>query len=241
MISLFALLAAGLSALVLFFAFLSGQADRFLPASDFTADPRLQASIACTLKDMSRAGPIDDAWYAELESHELADGSLSPVLLERAADGNENAQLMVAFFYLGDLGRPDLYPEGISWLQSAAQAGSPLAANELGRAYSIGDFGLQSDRELAIYWLLRGQERGDRMASYNLAELHRTWTLAAPFSSGPFARDAYFDALLASASNCYPEALHILANELEKGISVTRDSQSAANLRYRVTDHQNRS
>jgi TPR repeat protein len=100
-----------------------------------------------------------------------------------AALGDVEAQARLAMIYWANadneyavvelgLSADQLRTEGRRLMESAARAGNTEAQNELGLAHLDGDFGVPVDYERAFAWLTAADQRGDALASYNLARIY---------------------------------------------------------------------
>jgi len=70
------------------------------------------------------------------------------------------------------LTKQDLWSEGLRLITLAAEAGVPVAQNELGRALLLGDFGVPLDFAAAYRWLNAAAAQDDEVAMFNLARAH---------------------------------------------------------------------
>lgn len=102
-------------------------------------------------------------------------------LIERAGQGDVDAQLSVAFMYSEGLhGLQQDNAQAAHWYQLAAEQGSGDAARRLATAYQTGDLGLAVDRRQSNRWYQsaarsyqREAEGGDAEAQYQLGQLYQ--------------------------------------------------------------------
>ena len=89
-------------------------------------------------------------------------------LIERANQGDVNAEFQLASMYAKGLGVPQNLEEAVKWYYTAALAGNARAQFELGMLYNKG-MGVPKDYFLAYYWFnvsasgATGGERDFRM------------------------------------------------------------------------------
>ena len=114
------------------------------------------------------AEPSDDA----VSAYKSGDYKKAFALLKPLADhGNAMAQT-----YLGDMcfygqGRPQSYPDALSWYRSAAEQDNAAALNSLGFMYQMGQ-GTPQDTAAAIAWYRRAADLGYSVAQNNLAIIY---------------------------------------------------------------------
>ena len=77
-----------------------------------------------------------------------------------AADGNANAQLMLAQLYLKGVPGVTYNPHrGLFWLERAAESGKPELQEHLGEVFHFGTYGIR-DLDKALYWYQKAADNG---------------------------------------------------------------------------------
>ena len=89
------------------------------------------------------------------------------VLLERAKEGNLEAQKDLAMAYVRGDEIEQNYEEAFKWYKAAAEQGDADAQNSLYNRYAKGE-GVEQNSEEAMKWLHRSAEQGYGLAYYNL-------------------------------------------------------------------------
>ena len=89
------------------------------------------------------------------------------VLLERAKEGNLEAQKDLAMAYVRGDEIEQNYEEAFKWYKAAAEQGDADAQNSLYNRYAKGE-GVEQNSEEAMKWLHRSAEQGHGLAYYNL-------------------------------------------------------------------------
>src|SRR5215471_9505906 len=80
-------------------------------------------------------------------------------LVDRAQQGNPDAQFRLALAYESGTGTSQDYAAAVRWYKSAADAGVPAAQNNLGSMYGRG-LGVTKDDAEALKWYLRAASEG---------------------------------------------------------------------------------
>jgi len=93
--------------------------------------------------------------YAELEYE-----SAFQILLPLAQGGFVRAQEMVGTMYQIGLGIPKDIDAAFRWLEAAAEAGSGVAAHNLGTLWQTCEPERRSDVEKSLYWFEVARSRG---------------------------------------------------------------------------------
>ena len=88
-------------------------------------------------------------------------------LLERAKEGNLEAQKDLAMAYVRGDEIEQNYEEAFKWYKAAAEQGDADAQNSLYNRYAKGE-GVEQNSEEAMKWLHRSAEQGHGLAYYNL-------------------------------------------------------------------------
>jgi len=108
-------------------------------------------------------------WLAEV-MRTLWFGSLRS-LIQRAEQGNVEAQHDLGQMYgLGD-GVPQDYQKARYWIEKAAEQGHAKAQFNLGGQYEQG-LGVQKDYQKSLYWYEKAAEQGNVSAQYNIGLLY---------------------------------------------------------------------
>ena len=89
------------------------------------------------------------------------------VLLERAKEGNLEAQKDLAMAYVRGDEIEQNYEEAFKWYKAAAEQGDADAQNSLYNRYAKGE-GVEQNSEEAMKWLHRSADQGHELAYYNL-------------------------------------------------------------------------
>ena len=189
-------------------------------------DERLMQAARCTVYDMTVSDGLSQEWWARFHAMDGDPGLVAGIEAE-ARDGNVEAMELIAF-HLASRGDDAEEAEAGDWMMLAAEAGSITAINEIGYSLTHGGLGLDPDIHEGAIWLRRAIEGGDPLAASNLAHLYETGQLPPP--EGMTAREASLDALLLSASHCYPPSLEQVSNRLKRGRDLPRDLEIAGNI-----------
>ena len=92
--------------------------------------------------------------------------------IDKARNGNKNAQYNIGYFYFyGKGGVSQNYDIALPWLRKAADQGVEQAQALLGLAYDHG-FGVPQDYATAAYWYRKAADKGDVLALNNLGLLY---------------------------------------------------------------------
>src|SRR5437879_273823 len=93
-------------------------------------------------------------------------------LLPLAKQGDEDAQVFVAFMYQKGDGVPQDYSEAAKWYRLAAEQGDALAQEALGSMYSKGAGVPQDDKE-ALRWYGLAAAQGYPRGEFNLGFMYQ--------------------------------------------------------------------
>ena len=77
-----------------------------------------------------------------------------------AAQGNDEAQNDIGFFYMNGWGVAQDYAQAMSWLRKAADQGNSQAQKSVGYMYFKG-WGVAPDRAEAVRWFRKAAASGD--------------------------------------------------------------------------------
>jgi TPR repeat protein len=89
-------------------------------------------------------------------NYALAFARLNPL----AEEGNAEAQCMLACIYHLGLGQAINGCEAIKWYVESSRQGYPVASNNLGTIYSVGDCGVEADQQEANQWYQLSRAQG---------------------------------------------------------------------------------
>jgi TPR repeat protein len=90
------------------------------------------------------------------QNYQLAFDLLKPL----AESGNAEAQCMIATIYHLGLGHEINGVEALKWYFESAKQGYPVASNNLGTIYLMGDCGVEANRQEAARWYQLSREQG---------------------------------------------------------------------------------
>ena len=96
----------------------------------------------------------------------MEDSPLAADLLNRAGQGDAEAQYELGWRHALGMELPEDEAEAVWWLRLAATNGHPLARNNLGARYLSGE-GVEADPVEAYRWFHLAAEAGDRKAGKN--------------------------------------------------------------------------
>lgn len=188
----------------------------------FFEDERLARAARCTVNDMALSDGFSNAWWARFNSMDGDEAIVREIEAEAEA-GNLEAMEQIAF-HLAQRGESEA-ERARGWMLRAAEAGSVPAINEIGYSYTHGSLGTERDVEAGVEWLIRAMDAGDPLAAANLANLYAEGETDPP--DGMDAEAASLEALLFSASGCYPPSLENISDRLKRGRGVPRDLEAA--------------
>ncbi|QJD68380.1 sel1 repeat family protein [Xanthomonas campestris pv. badrii] len=141
--------------------------------------------------------------------------------LRRAAAGQDSAaQLLLAQLYAEGRGVPADPATAMLWYEVAANAGQPVAMNQLGRCHELG-FGTPVNEALAALWYRRAADHGLDWGMYNLAHLHASGRGVAQDQTQALA--LYRQA----AERGHAKSMNFLARYLDQGLACTADPHAA--------------
>lgn len=186
-------------------------------------DERLVRAARCTVYDMTVTEGFEDAWVVEYEA--LGSGELPVQTVETRAQGGDVTAMELLAFHFAHRGGEEALPSAGDWMLRAAQAGSTIAAQEVGFARIEGTLGLEIDVEAGIRWLRQASEAGDPIAMHNIGELYELGMIDPP--EGLDAEDAALDAYLDAAAGCYDDSLEVIADRMKRGRGLPRDLEVA--------------
>lgn len=160
-----------------------------------------------------------------------------PRLLQKANDGNAEAQFQLGLVYeTGSDGGQD-YAEAAQWYRKAADAGYPGAQNNLGGLYLRG-LGVEQSNAEAMKWYLRAATQGHRAAENNVGYMYATGrdgvrpreaTLADQVEAVKWYRRA--------AKTGYPAAEFNLGFAYFRGVGVSKDLAEAIRWLFKAAGH----
>ena len=107
--------------------------------------------------------------FAEMSEKEVA--NIIKNIINRAEQGNAEAQNLVGEIYFLGKGVIQDYQEAAKWFSKAAEQGDANAQNLLGEMYSYGE-GEKQDYQEAAKWYRKAAEQRDANAQYNLGLLY---------------------------------------------------------------------
>jgi TPR repeat protein len=136
-------------------------------------------------------------------------------LIEKANQGNADAQYSLGFMYANGQGVPQNYPVAIEWLSKAADQGNGGAEYGLGYMYANAQ-GVSEDDGEAGKWFRKAAEQGVEAAQY---------TLGSMYANGQRGVSKDFD-----------EAVKWLSKAAEQG---NRDAQYLLGLQYKSAQGEN--
>ena len=149
-----------------------------------------------------------------------------------AADGDVNAQLMLAQLYLKGLPGVTYNPQrGLFWLEHAAEAGKPELQEHLGEVFHFGTYGVR-DLDRALYWYQKAADSGLGSAMDYIGLFHSAG-LAGLRQDCIKALEWYDKALDAGYSRAKGNIIWILATCPQQEL---RDGQKALKLAQEVID-----
>ena len=150
-------------------------------------------------------------------------------ILERARQGNAQAQYELAFYLVGRRSGRLASSEAVRWLRRAAEQGHVRAQSDLGLLYLRG-IGLSQDEMEAARWLHRAAEQGDAAAQADLGQLYYLGTGVDhdPVRAADWYRRAANQGLALAQFN--------LASMYDNGVGVSQNSATAAHW-YREAAH----
>lgn len=142
-------------------------------------------------------------------------------ILERARQGDAQAQYELAFYLVGRRSGRLAASEAVRWLRQAAEQGHGRAQSDLGLLYLRG-IGLKQDETEAARWLHRAAEQGDASAQADLGQMYYLGTGVNQDSarSAEWYRRAANQGLALAQFN--------LASMYESGVGVRQDTAIAA-------------
>ncbi len=94
--------------------------------------------------------------------------------LERAKQGDIDAQFVLGNSYYNGEGVKQNYAEAAKWYRQAAEQGDGISQYNLGVLYTNGD-GVQQDLTEAVKWFRMAAQNGDENAQDALKQLGQTW------------------------------------------------------------------
>jgi hypothetical protein len=163
----------------------------------------------------------DAARFPDATPYDFKYEGVTPALRAAARAGDLDAQFELGVLLILDAGADTAPPEAVEWLLTAAEAGHPAAANEIGNGYAKGDLGLPRDPDAAFQWHRRAAAGGDELGQFNVAIAYRD-------GAGVRRDDAqaarYF---LLSAERGVPYAQFNLALVLREGVGLKRSRETA--------------
>ena len=141
-------------------------------------------------------------------------------LLERAKEGNLEAQKDLAMAYVRGDEIEQNYEEAFKWYKAAAEQGDADAQNSLYNRYAKGE-GVEQNSEEAMKWLHRSADQGHGLAYYNLGF---------EYSSGALVRKNELEAIKwykKAVKKDVTEAYYQLGFLYTYGDTIKKDYQSA--------------
>ncbi len=141
-------------------------------------------------------------------------------LLERAKEGNLEAQKDLAMAYVRGDEIEQNYEEAFKWYKAAAEQGDADAQNSLYNRYAKGE-GVEQNSEEAMKWLHRSADQGHELAYYNLGF---------EYSSGALVRKNELEAIKwykKAVKKDVTEAYYQLGFLYTYGDTIKKDYQSA--------------
>ena len=88
-------------------------------------------------------------------------------LIQKANQGNAEAQNNLGVAYYNGEGVEQSYSKAVYWYQKSAEQGNAVAQNNLGVSYYNGE-GVEQSYSKAVYWCQKSAEQGNADAQYNL-------------------------------------------------------------------------
>lgn len=146
-----------------------------------------------------------------------AHGQIRPDLLEKAAKGNLDAQIELAYIYESGTGVPVDKQKAIAWYRKAAEQGSAHAQFSLARQYQSQDGVPNPQATEGIKWYRRAADQGHVNAKFNLFTIYR-YGLGVP---ADYAESMKW--LSMSAFSDYPPAQANLGYSYLDGIIIPKD------------------
>ena len=148
------------------------------------------------LRDLAARNHPPSKWllgrmYASGEGIEKNPKRAAELLTEAGSAGFTFAQVQLAWLFIDTLGQPEL---GIKTLKAAADDGYPIAQNDLGQLYYIGDI-VPADPKLAIKYLTVAAENAEINAQLTLGRIYSN----SDFVSADFTKSLYYNTLAAEA------------------------------------------
>lgn len=142
-------------------------------------------------------------------------------ILERARQGDAQAQYELAFYLVGRRSGRLASSEAVRWLRRAAEQGHVQAQSDLGLLYLRG-IGLSRDEAEAAKWLHRAAEQGDASAQADLGQLYY---LGTGVNQDPVRAAEWYGR---AANQGFAIAQFNLASMYDNGVGVRQDSATAA-------------
>lgn len=178
------------------------------------------AILAMALSPFAIEGAAGQAIFEPLLSPLSPSESIEGIL-ERASQGDADAQYDLAFYLVSRRSGSLASSEAVRWLRRAAEQGHVQAQSDLGLLYLRG-VGLLRDATEAAKWLRRAAEQGDAAAQADLGQLYYFGT---GVNQDPVRAAEWFGR---SANQGLAVAQFNLASLYENGVGVRQDSAAAA-------------